>query len=271
MAQIKNPMEIFQLLDKSNCKKCNQPTCLAFAAAVFQGRKQLRECPKLDEEVINEYTERDTIHPAIEQDSRDQELQLRKQIRFKNLSAAAARLGGRYNNHKLTLKMLGKDFSVDSEGNLSSDIHIHQWVTMPLLNYILEGKGKTASGKWVPFRELKNGATWNSLFVQRCEKPLKRVADTYTDLFEDMIRLFNGKQVEKHYAADISLVLHPLPKVPLLICYWQPEDGLSSSLHLFFDETAEENLNIESIFALGTGLVRMFEKIAMRHGHQHSE
>ena len=87
-----------------------------------------------------------------------------------------------------------------------------------------------------------------------------------TDFFEDMIHLFNGRQVEKHYDADISLVLHPLPKVPVLICYWKPEDGLESSLNIFFDAIAEENLNIESIYILGTGLVIMFEKLAARHG-----
>jgi hypothetical protein len=144
------------------------------------------------------------------------------------------------------------------------------------------------SGKWVPLRELKKGKNWYRLFGQRCEKPLKRVADTYTDLFEDLIHIFNGRQVEKHYAADISLVLYPLPKVPILICYWKPEDGLESSLNIFFDSTAEDkpedglesslniffdstaedNLKIESIFALSVGLVRMFEKLALRHGYE---
>jgi hypothetical protein len=56
--------------------------------------------------------------------------------------------------------------------------------------------------------------------------------------------------------------------VPLLICYWKPEDGLESSLNIFFDATAEENLNIESIYILGAGLVIMFEKLAVRHGIQ---
>ena len=95
---------------------------------------------------------------------------------------------------------------------------------------------------------------------------MKKVADSYPDFFSDLLHLFAGKQVKKHYDSDISLVLHPLPKVPVLICYWKPEDGLESDLNLFFDATAEENLNIGSIFALGTGLVRMFEKIALRHG-----
>jgi len=65
----------------------------------------------------------------------------------------------------------------------------------------------------------ESGRKWLRFFVQRCEKPLKAVADTYADLFEDIIRLFNGKQVENHYQSDISLILHPLPKVPILICY----------------------------------------------------
>jgi len=122
------------------------------------------------------------------------------------------------------------------------------------------------SGKWVPLRELKGGKDWYRLFGQRCEKPLKKVADTYTDLFNDMLHIFNGRQVEDHYQSDISLVLYPLPLVPILICYWRPEDGLESSLNIFFDSTAEDNLNIEAIYALAAGLVRMFEKIALTHG-----
>jgi hypothetical protein len=81
-----------------------------------------------------------------------------------------------------------------------------------------------------------------------------------------MVHLFNGRQVEKHYKSDISLVLHPLPKVPILICYWRPEDELESDLNLFFDSKVEENLSIESIYTLATGLVIMFEKLALRHG-----
>jgi hypothetical protein len=29
-----------------------------------------------------------------------------------------------------------------------------------------------------------------------------------------MLHIFNGKQVENHYQPDISLILHPLPKLP---------------------------------------------------------
>jgi hypothetical protein len=266
MTRVANPMELLKVLDKSNCGKCNEPTCLAFAAAVFKGRRQLDECPHLGSDVLERFGGTVEKAKTVEQDMENAVERLKGKVRETDLSSAAPRLGGTFSNGTLTLKILGKDFRVDSDANLSSEIHIHPWVTIPLLSHILQSTGRPVSGKWVPFRELKGGKTWYRLFEQRCEKPLKRVADTYTELFENMLQVFNGRLVENHYDSDISLVLHPLPKVPLLICYWRPEDGLESSLHLFFDSTAEDHLNIEAIYALGTGLVRMFEKIALRHG-----
>jgi len=269
MAKFKNAMEIFKLLEKSNCRECNEKTCLAFAGAVFQGKKELRDCPRLSPDIIHQYGDRKAVKSATtEQEMEAAVLGLKKKITEIDLPVSAERLGGTFANGKLTIKILGKDVHVDTQGNLYSDIHLHPWLTIPLLSYIIHSSGVPVSGKWVPFRELKNGKTWAPLFGQRCEKPLKKVADTYTDLFEDMMRLFNGRQVDKHYNADISLVLHPLPRVPMLICYWKPDEGLESDLNLFFDSTAEENLSIESIFALGTGLVRMFEKISLRHGYR---
>ncbi len=268
MPQFQNLMEIFKLLDKSNCRECNEKTCLAFAAAVFQGRKPLNRCTHIDREIIDRLGDKIEGRKTMEQEQDEAIDRLKRKIAGMDLAAAARRLEAQFNGDKLTIKICGKDFSVDTEGNLSSDIHVHSWIAVPFLNYVLKAKGVPASGKWVPYRELKGGKAGYRLFERRCEKELKRIADTYTDLFEDMIRIFNGRQVENHYESDISLKLEPLPKVPILICYWKPEDGFESSLNLFFDSTAEDNLNIESIYALGTGLVRMFEKLALRHGHQ---
>ena len=265
MTQFQNAMEIFKLLDKSNCRKCNEKTCLAFAGAVYQGKRRIEECPHLDKSVITPYSRREAP-PSIIQENDKAVASLQKKIKEIDLSAAADKLGGDYRNGKLTLKILGKPFSVDSDGQFFTDIHVHSWVAVPVLNYILRGEGRSVSGKWVPFRELDGGKTWHRLFGQRCEKPIKKVADTYTDLFDDMVHLFGGSQVESAYDSDISVVLYAFPKVPILVCYWRPEDGLESELHLFFDDTAEFNLNIESLYSVGAGLALMFEKLAQRHG-----
>jgi len=130
----------------------------------------------------------------------------------------------------------------------------------------LSCSGKNFTGEWVPFRELKNGMTWIPLFEPQCEKALKLIADTHTDLFEDMLHVFGGRPATTSFYSDISLIMYPLPKIPILICYCKPEDELESKLNVFFDTTAEDNLNIRSIYSITTEFVKMLEKITSRHG-----
>ncbi|MDM8522227.1 DUF3786 domain-containing protein [Desulfococcaceae bacterium HSG8] len=266
MVQLKNVMDVFKLLNKSNCGDCLEKTCLAFAASVFKGQKHLDECPHLDEKIIRESGGNIEKQKTVEQDQEEIVQELKQKLLATDLSSAAPKVGGSFSNDQLTLKIFGKSFIVCSDGSLISDIHINPWVAILVITYVLDCEGLPVSGNWVPFRELKTGKIWQRLFRQRCEIPLKKVADTYTDLFEDLIRIFNGKQVRNHYESDISLVLHPLPRIPMLICYWRPGDGLESDLSLFFDSTAENNCGIEAIYALGTGFVRMIEKLSLRHG-----
>lgn len=268
MPKLNNTIEILKILDKSNCRECNESTCLAFAAAVFNGHKRLDECTHLEREVIEKYGGETRIRETGQQEMEEAVAQLKSKISHIDLQDTAKRLGGRFYDKRLIIKICGKDFNIDSKGNFSSEIHIHSWITGPLLSYILDGKGKDIAGQWLPFRELKGGRDWIRFFEHRCERPLKKVADEYTELFNDMLHIFNGKKVENHYESDISLVLYPLPKVPILFCYWKPDEGLESDLNIFFDSTAEDNLNIGSIYALTTGLVVMFEKISLRHGYK---
>jgi len=266
MPQPKNAMEVFQLLDKSNCRECGEKTCLAFAGAVFTGRRKSSECPKLGREAIERFSGGPEGKKVAEQEGVVFLKSMRKAVAGIDLAAAAQRVGARFAADKLTLKVLGKDFSVDAKGNLYADIHINPWVAVPFLSYILHAKGLPAAGNWVSFRELKDGRERYPLFHKRCETAMKQVADSYTDLFDDLVRLFGGKQVEKQFESDISVVLHPLPRVPIMICYWRPEENLASDLNVFFDETTDKNLDIGSVFSLGTGLAQMFAKLALRHG-----
>jgi len=266
MTPPKNAMEIFELLEKSNCRECGEKTCLAFSGAVFQGRRSLEECPRLSREITERFSGGvDTIGSA-DREREEYLAKLKEQAASLDFTEAATRTGGRVANGKLTVKVLGKDFGITRDGSLTAEIHINPWVAVPFLHYLLYGAGKAPAGNWVPFRELQGGKERYPLFQKRCEEPMKRLADLHTDFFDDIIHMFSGRQVEEQFESDISVVLHPLPKVPVMICYWKPEDGLGSSLNLFFDETGDENLDIGSVFSLGAGLAQMFTKLAQRHG-----
>ncbi|MDY6903283.1 MAG: DUF3786 domain-containing protein [Thermodesulfobacteriota bacterium] len=267
MAQLNNVMDVLEILDGSNCRQCNEKTCMAFAAAVFKGNRQLSECPKLDQETIEQYEVAGNIAPTPVQEMEAVVANLQKEIAKIDLAERADAVGGVFANNRLIIKIFGKDFHIYPDGRISSEIHMIPWVTIPVLTYVLYSKGLPVSGEWMPFRELKDGAPRNGLFVQRCEAPLKQLADRYTNLFENMVDIFNGRQVENHYQSDIAIVLWPLPKVPVLVCYWKPdEEGLDSSLNLFFDKTVTANLGIDALYSIAAGIVMMFEKLALRHG-----
>jgi len=266
MPSPKNAMEIYQHLDKSNCRECGEKTCLAFAGSVYTGHRAITGCPKLEQEIIQQFSG-DPAKNRTPEESRYEYLEiLKKEISNIDLAGAAKRIGADFRDNRLRLKILGKDFSVDAKGNISTGIHVNAWVSVPFLNYILYGKGISPTGNWKSFRELKDGKEFYPLFRKRCEEPIKRIADVYTDLFDDLVHIFSGQQVKEQFESDISVVLHPLPRVPIMLCYWLPEEGLASSLNLFFDDTADKNLHINTIYTLGAGLTQMFEKISLRHG-----
>ena len=266
MAQFKTLMDVFKLLEKSNCKKCSEKTCMVFAAAVFNGNRLLAECPQVPTEIAREHTAQPKKMGPINQDWENQLAELKAKVMKIDLKEAASRIGAVYGGNKLILKIMGKIVEIDSFGKVVTEIHTTPMVLAPIFNYILTCKGMPVEGQWVPLRELPSGRDWYRLFGQTCEKPMKKVADTYSDLFADLVEIFNGQQVENHYQSDVAMVLHPLPMVPILICYWRPDEGLESDLNLYFDSSAEDNLGIEGIYSLGTGITRMFEKLALRHG-----
>jgi hypothetical protein len=259
MSKIKTPLQVYKLLPQSNCGDCGVSTCMAFAAAVIKQEKRLADCPFLGKATLDLYEGQVERQVNIESIREAALNDLQKKIAVVDLFSRAERLG--------VVKCLGKDFEIDARGVVMSQCHTHAWFSIPLLNYLLFSRGEDNTGRWVPFRELEHGRTWSPLFERRCELPLKYIADTHGDLFEDLISMFSGVSSFNNFSSDISVVLYPLPKVPILVCYWKPEEDLESRIHLFFDDTAEKNLPVESLFTLGTGLVRMLEKIAHTHSH----
>jgi len=265
MSKLDNPLEVYKFLPKINCKLCGVATCLAFAAAVIKGEKRLQECLHLESNIIEELDGKIIKQPTPEEQLKKILEPLQREFVRVDFASSVKRLGATHSKDILTVKILGKDFKVDSEGNVISDCHINPWVMVPLLNYIIYSAGKDLTGKWVPFRELSKENVWGTYFLHKFETPLKQLTDTYPDLIEDMIGIFGGKQVENSFDSDISLVLQPLPKVPMLICYTKPEEDIESKLNVFFDSSTEVNLNIDSLYRLCVGLLMMFQKIASRH------
>ncbi|MEN8135932.1 MAG: DUF3786 domain-containing protein [Thermodesulfobacteriota bacterium] len=265
MVQVRNPLEIYKLLPKTNCGRCYLPSCLAFAAAAVKGEKKLTDCPYLEQDEAEKFVGGVEMRDPDEMKRQQKVEALQESVAKLDLVEAAERLGGSLVNGSLMIRSLGKTFMVDRQGKVSSECHTHAGLTIPLLSYIVESKGGEPTGDWLPFRELRDGAPMSPLFTRKGEQGLQQLVDRHTDLLELLIDLFSGQRLLAGFSADISVVLYPLPKLPILICYWKAEEGMDSDLNIFFDSSASDHLGIRSIYALAVGLVMMFEKIARQH------
>lgn len=266
MSGAKNAMEIFSVLDKSNCKKCGEKTCLAFAGAVFTGTRHIGECPNIGDEDRARFSTADSCVKRPEEEMEYYIASLKKEVGQLDFSTVAERIGGSLVAGELNVKVLGKPFGVCEDGRFKTDLHIIPWLVVPLMDYLLNCSGSPVTGEWISFREIHGGKEKYALFKKRGEDVLKYLADRYTDFFDDIVHMFDGRAVAEQFESDVSVVLYPFPLVPIMICYWKPDDGLESSLNLFFDKNIEDNLGAESIFFLGTGLASMFDKLAEHHG-----
>jgi len=264
MAEMNNPLELYKLLNKSNCKKCMLPSCMAFSVAVIQGRKKIEDCPDLDAQTVEALNGQVVNRKNLEDEQLENLNRLKREIAGVDFASVAGRLGASVCQGGLAVNCLGKDFIIDTAGEMTSECHNNLWVHSPLLNYIVYGKGRELSGEWVVFNELKGAIDWSRFFSRRCEEDLKRLADAHTDLIFEILHLFGAKPVAG-MDADHSLVIYPLPKVPFLINYWEPEQGFESKLNLLFDRVATDNITIESIYLIGRGLVEMFRALIVKH------
>lgn len=264
MPEMNSPLGIYKLLNGSNCRKCMFPSCMAFAAAVFKGKKRIKDCPEIDTNTVKRFSGQTATLKRVEGGQRGAVDCLKQDVSKIDFASVAEKLGAIENCGKLAINCLGKDFIINNSGEMSSECHYNQWVHIPLLDYIAHGQGKSLSGDWLPFKQLNGAADWSRFFAHRCEEDMRQLVDAHTGLFFDLLHLLGGQPITG-INGDHSLVLHPLPRLPMVIHYWIAEEDFDSKLNILFDRTAPDNLNIEYIYTITRGLVEMFRALIVKH------
>lgn len=274
----RSTIEILAALPRTNCRDCGLPSCLAFAAAVVAGHRPLAQCPYLDGGKAQELGATLATSRASEPDPAEILGPVKARLAGVDLAAAASRLGGALVEGRLRLHCLGRIFELDARGELRSQCHVNRWVHFPLLAYALAERVCEPTGEWVPYRELKGATSWVRFFEHRCEGPLQALAEAHPGVLVDLLGVFGGRPPERppsgHSGSGLAetasdahwaLVIHPLPKVPLLFLLWEAEEGFPAKLSLLFDRAAEENLGAEPLYYLVSGLGEMLTKLVRRH------
>lgn len=130
-----------------------------------------------------------------------------------------------------------------------------------ILHYLCRGTGELPTGKWLSFKELWGGQSFNAAFEKRALKPLGKTFHQKEALFFETITLLGA---EKSSEFKNGHFLFALPRIPVLCLLNPGDEEVPTRGNILFDSIANSYLETEDLAVLGEmltlRLTRMAEK-----------
>ena len=261
------PIELYRKLPKTNCGDCGLSSCLAFATQVVGFGQELRDCPHLDDATLEQVTR--TIEEQrdkgvfVKKDSHKITREhLREKIRNHDFKAIAPGLGLKYSADNgmetVAITYFGRIVSMSRTGIVAGDAEeFDPWDEVLLYNYIFFSGSKPVSGNWVGLESFPNSLPKRVALEEGCHKRIHQFFAGARPELENACRRLGGAPVWDGHNADLAFKFEPLPKMSLLLLFWDEdeEEGFEAQAKILFDATAIDYLDLE-------GLTFVAEKLA---------
>ena len=197
--------------------------------------------------------------------------ELRKELRGADLAALASLTGSQYEDINpesgdFYLSVWGEDVklslpefvAVDRESGAELPT-----VTQALLAYYFHtADGASPAGRWISFSELPNGRFYSQAYQgysgQVIARTFKDDVDELAQVAEKLPRAelpYTEPQLETNIG-DRSFSFQALPRVPLLLVYWQGDEDFASTYQVLFEASVIHYLPTDVCAILGSTLTR---------------
>ena len=257
-------LEIYKkILPKTNCGDCGITSCFTFATMVATCQLPLDKCPHINPETLeafrDECEELNKGGKSTKKDPADDALEwAKKRSTSMKIEDLPKRIGG-------TLKQYGDDTSLElpyftgavlirKDSITKTDgSSLNHWEQVFIYNHIAQGGQSNPTGTWISLRDIPNATPKIESMKSCVEEPLVRAFKGRKDKLIQVSKSFGGIEIKDAVnSAELSLLFQPLPKVPLMLLYWDAieEEGFDAEVRMVFDETIPEHLDIESILFL---------------------
>ncbi len=257
-------VDLYQkILPRTDCRECGFPTCIAFAGMVVSEKHPLENCPHIPPEVLAEakkeleaqyaagkWTKRDMAEDALQW--------ARERAASMKIEDLPARIGGELveMDGKTVLKLpyftgavLIREGSIIHEDG--SDLN--RWEQVFFFNHMAQGGSVPPTGEWKALEAFPNTVSKVKSMRAHVEAPLRECFTGRGDALRRAALAIGGvDRTEEMGSADIAVSLRPLPRVPVMVMFWdaEAEEGMDAAVKLLFDETITQHLDIESIMFL---------------------
>lgn len=121
-----------------------------------------------------------------------------------------------------------------------------------ILHYLMAESPRTATGRWIAYREIPGAGFYYSAFVKRAIDPLKKVFGQNIGAFKKAAGRLGGKTAD---AGDAGFDFVLFPSIPVRTIIWEGDEEFPPEANILFDETVGEFLSPEDAAWLAGMLV----------------
>jgi hypothetical protein len=248
-SEIKNPLDVYRKLPRTNCGKCSARTCMSFAVQMLRRDVLIVECPELSEKArlelegmlpeTGDWKER-RLHELLEEVA---------QINYTDISR---NIGASADNEMLKLKYMGNEISLSRAG-IEQELDIMDQLL--ILTYVKQAGTGKLTDNWVAFRDLKDGMIRSEGFHGACEIVLSKIFEHNESGVISKLHGLNA-EMASGFSADLSFIVYLLPNIPFLVLLWKGDEDFGPDCKILLDSSAVEFLDIEALLYLGMAFVR---------------
>ena len=126
------------------------------------------------------------------------------------------------------------------------------WDAILLYNYIASQGQEPVAGTWIAYNSLPNSVSKSKTLARLEQQLADHFAGQTAQLQERVVQLGGEMVAVGGEDADIQAAFLPLPRVPLLLLFWdaEAEEGFAPQARLLFDASVTTYLDLEAMLFL---------------------
>lgn len=253
-------LDLLKTLPRTNCGDCGQPTCMAFATRVIKEGEDLAKCPHLPpaaQELAGAISSQQAKGEGRRRESLAISLEVMEAkiapLHFPDLAQGLGAVYGEEGGRPyLSFSYFGQALLVfKDEVRYPPGAAPNPWDAILLYNFIASGGQAIPTGTWITYQSLPNSVS-KAKTLARLEKELAKHFAGQVGHLRRQAAYLGAEPVQVSENADFQRVFSPLPRVPVLLLFWdeEPEEDFQAQAHFLFDSTVGDFLDLESLLFL---------------------